>query len=279
MPVHALHEALLVMLAEAGSFKATGGEDSFHRARRKMKRVRAALRLLRPALGRRAYQWANARVRDAATPLTAVRDATALLQTLDKLTRQQEDADLGALMTDLHRQLLRNCRAQRRAVTPQCLRQITRDLAQTADHLRARVPKMPDLAAVHRGIRRIYRAGRRAYRRARQHATTEALHEWRKQVQYLCHDLELMCSARQARLGNAGKRAKRLAALLGDDHDLAVLRQKVVAAAEPHGGALLTRIRRARRALQAEAFAVGRRVYKSSPRRFASKMRKALQQR
>jgi CHAD domain-containing protein len=278
IPVHSLHEAVLVMLADAGSFKAAGAHESFHGARKEMKRIRAALRLLRPALGRRAYQWANARVRDAATPLTAVRDATALLQTLDKLTGRQEDAELRALMTDLHRQLLKNCRAQRRAVTPQCLRQITRRLDQTAERLRARIPRMPDLAAAHRGMSKIYRAGRKAYRLARRLPTTEALHEWRKQVKYLYNDVELMCSAYQVSLGKVGKRAKRLAALLGDDHDLAVLREKVEAAQPRDGGPLLTGIGRARRALQAQAFAVGRRVYKKSPRRFASRVRKALRQ-
>ncbi|HTC43538.1 MAG TPA: CHAD domain-containing protein [Steroidobacteraceae bacterium] len=277
-PVHSLHEALLIMLADAGSFKNAGGNESFHGARKEMKRIRAALRLLRPALGRRAYRWANARVRDAARPLTAVRDATALLQTLDKLTHRQEDAVLRAPKTDLHRRLLRNCRAQRRAITPQCLRQISERLDQTADRLRARVPKMPDLAAAHRGMRKVYRAGRKAYRLARRQPTTEALHEWRKQVKYLYNDVELMCSAYRASLGNVGKRAQRLAALLGDDHDLAVLRQKVEEAEPGHGGPLLTGIRRARRALQAEAFAVGRRIYKGSPRRFASRVRKALRQ-
>jgi CHAD domain-containing protein len=277
-PVHSLHDAVLVMLADAGSFKAAGGNESFHGARKEMKRVRAALRLLRPALGRKAYRWANARVRDAATPLTAVRDATALLQTLNKLKSLQEVGELRALMTNLHRQLLKNCRAQRRAVTPQCLRQITQRLDQTADRLRARAPKMPDLAAAHRGIMRIYRAGRKAYRLARRHRATEALHEWRKQVKYLYNDVELMCCTYQVSLGTVGRHSKRLAALLGDDHDLAVLLQKVEEVAEPRDGRLLTGIRRARRALQAEAFAIGRRVYKRSPRRFGSKVRKALRQ-
>jgi CHAD domain-containing protein len=264
------------MLAEAGSFKPTGGNGSFHRARKEMKRIRAALRLLRPALGRGVYRWANARVRDAATPLTAVREATALLQTLDKLASRQEDAEFRALVTDLHRLLVENRRTQRRIVTPRCLNEITRSLERTAEQLRVRVPKMSELAAGRRGLTKIYRVGRNAYRLARRHPTTEALHEWRKQVKYLHNDAELMCSAYEVSLGNVGKRAKRLAALLGDDHDLAVLRQKVEQVQALHGAALLARIRRARRALQAEAFAVGRRVYQKSPRRFASKVRKAL---
>jgi CHAD domain-containing protein len=277
-PLHSLHEAVLVMLAHAGTFNATGSDEPFHGARKEMKRIRAALRLLRPALGRRAYQWANARVRDAAARLTAVRDATALLQTLDKLTSQQEHGELRALVTDLHQQLLKNRQSQRRSVTLQCLREITQHLAQTADRLRMQVPKMPDLAAAHRGMTKIYRAGRKAYRRARRHPTTEALHAWRKQVKYLYYDVELMRSAYQARLGKAGSRTKRLGALLGDDHDLAVLRQKVEGMDRRHRP-LMSAIRRARRALQAQAFAVGSRVYQSSPRRFSSKMRKTLRQR
>ncbi|HEX6711985.1 MAG TPA: hypothetical protein VF066_01325, partial [Thermoleophilaceae bacterium] len=70
------------------------------------------------------------------------------------------------------------------------------------------------------------------------------------------------------------KRAHRLSDLLGDDHDLAVLREHVAAAdpaviQEPARTALLSVIDRRRTSLQREALELGARVYGRGPKRFA----------
>src|SRR4051794_28254839 len=60
-------------------------DEAVHDARKRLKEVRAALRLLREALGSRTYRQENACFRDAARPLSEVRDAKVLVSTLDKL--------------------------------------------------------------------------------------------------------------------------------------------------------------------------------------------------
>src|SRR5260370_31890223 len=60
-------------------------DDAVHDARKQLKKVRANLRLLREELGLRAYQRENAWAREAARPLTGVRDAKVLLETLAEL--------------------------------------------------------------------------------------------------------------------------------------------------------------------------------------------------
>src|SRR5215471_7581166 len=60
-------------------------DKAVHDARKRLKRVRAGLRLLRTALGDRLYREENASFRDAARPLTEVRDAKVLLDTFDQL--------------------------------------------------------------------------------------------------------------------------------------------------------------------------------------------------
>ena len=67
-----------------------------HDARKRIKRARAALRLLRDALGESVYQRENAALRDAARPLSEVRDAKILIDALDELARRQPQLDRNA---------------------------------------------------------------------------------------------------------------------------------------------------------------------------------------
>ena len=65
---------------------ANGSRDAaVHEARKCCKKLRALLRLVRPAISARTYRGENTAFRDAARPLTAVRDAKVLIETLDKL--------------------------------------------------------------------------------------------------------------------------------------------------------------------------------------------------
>ena len=59
--------------------------EAIHDARKRLKKARAALRLARAALTKDEYRWENSALRDAARPLSDVRDAQALI---DRLERQ-----------------------------------------------------------------------------------------------------------------------------------------------------------------------------------------------
>src|SRR5207249_4922754 len=60
-------------------------DESIHSARKRFKKIRAALRLVRDDLGDDVYRRENHCFRDAAQPLTQIRDATVLRDALDKL--------------------------------------------------------------------------------------------------------------------------------------------------------------------------------------------------
>src|SRR5205814_6211686 len=81
-------------------------DEAVHTARKQMKKVRASLRLLREALGSRTYGRENACVRDAARPLTEVRDAGVLVDTLDKLADRFRDEIDREAVAELRRTLL-----------------------------------------------------------------------------------------------------------------------------------------------------------------------------
>src|SRR5438477_7244221 len=76
-------------------------DDDLHDARRAIKRARATLRLLRPALDHDVFSAANIGLRDAARPLTQARDAKALLDALKRLGKRVDAPAARALLPAL----------------------------------------------------------------------------------------------------------------------------------------------------------------------------------
>jgi CHAD domain-containing protein len=123
------------------------------------------------------------------------------------------------------------------------------------------------------GFERIYRRGRRALKAARKDPDTEQLHELRKRAKDLWHAAQILRPAAPKPMKKLARRAHALSDLVGDDHDLAVLR---AAARERH--ATLARgelalleglIDRRRGRLQRKALSRARRVYARKPRKLA----------
>src|SRR4030095_8200693 len=59
-------------------------DGAVHYARKQLKRARAGLRLLRDALPKASYSRENGELRDAARPLSPIRDARVMLDTLER---------------------------------------------------------------------------------------------------------------------------------------------------------------------------------------------------
>jgi CHAD domain-containing protein len=252
--LHSLHDAAVALLDHAIEALRRGtDEEAVHTARKSCKRVRAALRLLREGLGEREYRGDNKKVRDSARPLTAVRDAIVLRQTLGKLSKHAQSLQRD-LEADYHRAWQVLERHGARTAVAQLLA------------IRERLIKLsrvdPEAASVIAGAKRVYKAGRKALCEARSR-DDQALHEWRKQANYLLNQLELLQAVFNAKFRKLHDGAGRIAAALGDDHDLSVLISKL----HPHEASersLRKRIKKRRRKLQARAFRHGKRLYRHS---------------
>jgi hypothetical protein len=127
--------------------------------------------------------------------------------------------------------------------------------------------------ALGKGLSGVYKRGRRALSIAQETATTESLHEWRKHVKTYWHALEVFEPLRPKRIGAAIADIRRLAQLLGDDHDIALLDEKIRAggAADDAAvvGQLLDTIAAQRERLQRKSFALGAEVYALRPKALA----------
>jgi CHAD domain-containing protein len=261
-------------------------DEAVHETRKRLKRLRASLRLERFALGDETYQRENATLRDLGKRLSAPRDAMVLIETLDTLSERFGD-ELPPDQTGPLRDRLEQ--RHKRAVA-----KLRRDRA-TLDGVRSQLEEArvrsaswkydtEGFEALRPGLQRIYRRGRRSMRAAADEPIDEHLHEWRKRAKDLWHALQILRPADPKRMKARARRAHRLSDLLGDDHDLAVLREHVAKTAFPAEQeatrtALLSQIDRRRARLQREAFKLGARVYGRRPKSFARSVERRWQKR
>jgi CHAD domain-containing protein len=111
---------------------------------------------------------------------------------------------------------------------------------------------------------------------ARAKATDEALHEWRKRTQDLRYSLELLKPAWPETVGPLAAQAHALSDLLGDDHDLVVLREVAAelhsAHADQERDLISALITERRKALQDEAFELGAKLYEEDEDAFTERL-------
>jgi CHAD domain-containing protein len=205
--------------------------------------------------------------------LSAPRDAMVLIETLDELTERFRDemppdttGPLRARFEQMHKRAL--TRLGRDEATIDAVRG---ELEEGRERSAAWTFDAEGFEALRPGLERIYRRGRRSMRAAAEEPTTERLHEWRKRSKDLWHAVQILRPAAPKRMKSLAKRAHRLSDLLGDDHDLAVLREQVERAdgsfeREASRTALLAVIDRRRLSLQRDAFKLGAKIYKARPK-------------
>jgi CHAD domain-containing protein len=235
--------------------------------RKTLKQARAALRLQRTTMGDPDYHDANQRLRDAGRPLTDLRDAAALVDTLKALRKSGDKGTSRSYISRMRRQLEREHAAKRDAFKAADLRA---SIA-TLNEVRSRIPSLTggaDTSSARAGVLKSYKKGRRAFAKVRRNSSTVKLHEWRKQAKYLANELDLAPNSLRNSLATLRRLAKRLAALLGEDHDLSVLRIKLRdiddarEASDSLGRTNLNhRLRRGRRKRQKKALRLGHLLY------------------
>lgn len=241
-------------------------DEAVHQVRKDLKRARAALRLLREAVGEAAYARENRELRDAARPLAEMRDATVALGVLrEELQREKKPARRARLLELRRRLHEERLRARARLMRGPQLAKIERALEAAGQRIEYwRVPRS-DVPVLRAGLERIYRKGRKAFKAARASGDTEALHESRKQAKYLRQALEVLASGASGPIAKLARSAEAVADRLGDDHDLAQFEAKMASQGDE-------RIEARRARLQKKALKQARRLYRDKPARLAERL-------
>jgi CHAD domain-containing protein len=252
--------------------------ESVHQARKRFKKIRGVLRLVRAELGE-IYTDENAWFRDTGRELSAVRDAEAMLETLDKL----RDCYAEQLKQDTFRDVQEALRKRRQALVDEeleldaAVQEIVSRLQEAGQRVQSWPLMEEGFAALGPGLQKVFSRGRRGLVAAYGEPTVENFHEWRKRVKYHWYHCRLLREVWSDLMDGYCKSLKRLSDLLGDDHDLAILRQTLLAQPEAFGSkhaiqVLLGIIESRQGDLRAQAEILGQRVYAEKSKRFHKRM-------
>ena len=195
-------------------------ETAVHEVRKRCKETRGLARLVRPALGDE-FRPFDRIVRDAAGQLSAMRDAHALLATLDNLLRTHDLDDRLQSVRDHQAALATEATSSIEAGDERIV--VARELLIEARANSRRWKISGGFDPIAEGLTATYRRGRRAMRTAQRDATDEHMHEWRKSAKHLWYQMRLLRESSPSMIGPLIDELDGLGEALGDDHDLAVL--------------------------------------------------------
>ena len=253
--------------------------DAIHEARKDIKKIRSALRLVRDELGDEVWRRENDHYRDVARLLSAHRDAEILVEALDGLGER-----FGQPARDRFDGLRAQLDEENQAAHDDGT--IERSMAGAAAELaagRARIDTLPldgdGWGLIAPGIHRSYRRGRKRLKAVEEEASVTNLHELRKRVKDLWYQLRLIKDADKQLIGSLADHAHDLSDHLGDDHDLALLREQVhsrrdLFASPADQRHLLQEIDQRRGELQFAAISLGQRIYDEKPKKFTARLSK-----
>ena len=254
-------------------------DKHIHEARKATKRLRALVRLVRRDLGDEVYALENQCYRDAGQRLSELRDATVLVETLDRLVESLGEevpksrfARVRVWLVERRDRAYGQVDSSKRAV-----QEAIAELVQAGERLEYWNLQRRGWGGIRAGVQRIYVRGRRDFAAAYALPSDEAFHDWRKQVKYLWYHTQILENIWPSVMRVQAEELDQLGELLGWDHDLAVLRTTVLTEF-PRAGttatlrALERRIDEVRSRMQARASPLAERIYLERPREFSRRL-------
>ena len=193
-----------------------------HQARVRCKKIRAALRLALPIVGKRFYRRENERWRDLARGLSPSRDLHARLEGFEQVARDLGQAISPSAIARVRARFRRE--AGRRTVDIEsAVKEFCLELNKPRPDFPE--PKRSRQEGVYlEGLSRSYSAARRAMKIAYSQTEREPFHEWRKQVKHHALQVRLLRRVFPEALANRTARVRDLADCLGrvQDTDLVI---------------------------------------------------------
>jgi len=253
--------------------------ETVHQVRKRCKKIRTVLRLVRPQF-EDLYDCENAFFRDAASRLSGLRDAEALIETYDDLVKHFDDQVDREAFASVRRAL--TLRKQKLANEQMDLDKRLDEFKQSMHKARKRVENWTlddkGFDAVKGGLAKTYSRGVKAMEKAYDDPTTERFHEWRKRVKYHWYHMRILRDLWKPVIKSRRDELSALADLLGDEHDLAVFHDTVTTEPDAFGQeqdvqALLGLIEQRRMELRAAALPLGERVFAEKPKHLIRRFR------
>lgn len=252
-------------------------DETIHQLRKRLKKTRAVLRLARPAM-EDVYKNLNGELRDAGRLLATVRDAQALVETVEVLRSDGAASLETGTLDSLERWLVeRRERIKGEEQVGIRLAEVeSRISAIRALFAKLDIPEMSFGEDLRPGLTKTYRRSRRAMRATDEEPSLETFHEWRKRAKYARYHVRLLRGVWTKPMRTLRRESNRLTDLLGEMHDLGRLRRVVIESEELRDRvpvsplvALVDQLY-AKRLLDAKD--LGARIYAEKPKAYARRM-------
>jgi CHAD domain-containing protein len=248
-------------------------DDAIHEARKSVKKVRAILEVVDGDRGR-GLGKSSKRLQAISRRLSALRDADAMLEILQKLRSHDGHALSPRTFARVSRRLTAHKQSLRKAVNRKSTwRHLDQSVRKIRRSVRQWEPAHGQFGALAAGIRLSHRRGRKAMARARQRQGADDFHEWRKQMKALWYELRLVEDA-SPRIRRDVIALHRAESWLGDEHNMVVLCEELSKDGSICDGRVdLDRMRLAADRYQCElrekALARAKRIYARGSREYA----------
>lgn len=229
-----------------------------HEARKSLKKLRSLIRMISPVLGEAAKKE-NAALRELGRGLSQMRDAAAMLETVNLLGKKYKGEPAARDLAELRALFVKrraDARTDSKAIAT------TETGVTTLRGLRRRLNNWNlgvDVHLMEPGFKRIYRRGRRALSKAGKNANPGNLHELRKRVKDYWYQVRLLDGVWQNGSKSPEKELRDLQEWLGEAHNLAVLREETTT------GGLTALINDYEKELYEKSLAAAAKVYDQKP--------------
>lgn len=271
--------------------------ESIHEARKDLKSLRAVLRLARGSINDEVRRRENIFFRDAGRSLSAARDSQALLEALQRFRRRDgPHPQARRLKQQSIHEFVEKIRGKIEQESIDNLpRELLRKLVQELRGAKRRVGLWFDGSVlqpgnawetfVGTGLRKTYRQGKNVVWQieiiGQENASDETWHELRKCAKALGYQLRLLRPIWPGPINILLREIDQLTDWLGDGHDLAVLRKRILD--EPYSPSenqdsadarqtFLQSLDRQRRKLQSDSLQLARRIYVERPGEFEKRL-------
>jgi len=254
------------------------GPAAVHRARRRIKSLRALMRMIRVAVGDDAFHKGNDALGQAGRALASARRMGAMVESAEKLKADGLAAADLAVVRDIARAA---SRIATQSMSPELLDQAAGDARRHIAGLRGtangwQLPQC-DMAVFVEGMSRVYARARRLVDKGLSSADPAILHEARKSVIHLRYQLDMLEPIWPSLISAWVKELQRLREVLGDFNDLCEMETLINDPASPlskvkNRSAAIRLVRDRRDALLSRGRPLARRLFAEPPSSFATRM-------
>jgi CHAD domain-containing protein len=252
--------------------RATGdrqSDEAVHEARRHVKKVRALLRLVRPALAG-LYRSSNRRLRKVSRLLAPIADGEAVIGTLTRMGARYHNDIPHRSFVKLRSALVRRSQdIDRAARSDRILQRGVKQLQAERSDLQVCSVEGKGFQSISDGLFRTIRRARRGMETAHAHPTAANYHVWRGRVKDHWFQVRLIEPCCGGHLADDERTLERLDDALGEHHNCVLVQQAIVTDARlpRHDAARLLRALRAyRNELRREAARLAADLYTEAPR-------------